>query len=271
MGSHPDRNCQLGIKWPVMTDDPTIDYEALELQAKRSIVRAVLERVAKQGLPGGHHFYVAFNTQLPGVILSKRLKERYPQDMTIVLQHRFWDLAVTEDRFEVKLTFESIPERLVVPFAAIRQFYDPSVPYGMQFDDLMPVDDQRGQPQRRPAQARRNGRDEDRPAPAARTRREQDAGDVIALTAVAPTPPTPIRADVVTADEDAPKRKPQRRTRAEADGSEAPASRAEPAAEKAPRESEAVRPQVVAAKPEAEATDEAPAANVVSLDKFRKK
>ncbi len=118
-----------------MTAEREIDYEALAQAAMRGIVRTVLSRVAQSGLPGEHHFYIAFRTDAPGVVLSKRLKEKYPQEMTVVLQHRFWDLAVSEDRFEVKLTFDSIPERLVVPFAAIKVFFDPSVPYGLQFDE----------------------------------------------------------------------------------------------------------------------------------------
>ena len=111
-----------------------IDYEALARQAMRGVVRSVLTKVAKTGLPGEHHFYIAFNTQAPGVGISKRLKEKYPQEMTVVLQHRFWDLAVQDDRFEVKLTFDAIPERLVVPFSAIKVFFDPSVQYGLQFE-----------------------------------------------------------------------------------------------------------------------------------------
>ena len=118
-----------------MTAEREIDYEALAQSAMRGIVRTVLTRVAKSGLPGEHHFYIAFKTGAPGVVLSKRLKERYPEEMTVVLQHRFWDLLVNEVRFEVKLTFDSIPERLVVPFAAIKVFFDPSVPYGLQFDE----------------------------------------------------------------------------------------------------------------------------------------
>lgn len=119
-----------------MTSGRTIDYEALAQEAMRGVVRQVLTRVAKAGgLPGDHHFYISFDTGLPGVVLSKRLKEKYPEEMTIVLQHRFWDLSVTEDRFEVKLTFDGIPERLVVPFEAIKVFFDPSVRYGLQFDD----------------------------------------------------------------------------------------------------------------------------------------
>lgn len=111
-----------------------IDYEALTQQALRGVVRQILIGVAADGLPGNHHFYVAFNTQAEGVGISKRLKEQYSEEMTIVLQHRFWDLAVHDDRFEVKLTFNSIPERLVVPFTAIKVFFDPSVPYGLQFE-----------------------------------------------------------------------------------------------------------------------------------------
>ena len=117
-----------------MTGEHNIDYETLAQDALRGIVRTVLIHVAKSGLPGQHHFYIAFNTLAPGVILSPRLKERYPEEMTIVLQHRFWDLFVNEERFEVKLTFDGIPERLVVPFAAIKVFFDPSVPYGLQFE-----------------------------------------------------------------------------------------------------------------------------------------
>ena len=96
-----------------MTAEREIDYEALAQGAMRGIVRTVLARVAKSGLPGEHHFYIAFKTEAPGVVISKRLKEKYPEEMTVVLQHRFWDLIVTDERFEVKLTFDSIPERLV--------------------------------------------------------------------------------------------------------------------------------------------------------------
>ncbi len=118
-----------------MTAGPTIDYEALAQEAMRGVVRTVLTRAAKSGLPGDHHFYISFDTEALGVTLSKRLREKYPREMTIVLQHRFWDLAVTDDRFEVKLTFDGIPERLVIPFAAIKVFFDPSVRYGLQFED----------------------------------------------------------------------------------------------------------------------------------------
>jgi len=117
-----------------MPAEPTIDYEALAQDAMRGVVRTVLVQAAKSGLPGDHHFYISFDTGASGVVLSKRLKEKYPSEMTIVLQHRFWDLLVSETGFEVKLTFDGIPERLVVPFTAIRVFFDPSVRYGMQFE-----------------------------------------------------------------------------------------------------------------------------------------
>jgi len=118
-----------------MTSEPTIDYEALTQDAMRGVVRTVLTRIAKTGLPGDHHFYISFDTEHPGSSLSKRLREKYPREMTIVLQHRFWDLVIHDERFEVKLTFDGIPERLVVPFEAIKVFFDPSVRYGLQFDD----------------------------------------------------------------------------------------------------------------------------------------
>lgn len=118
-----------------MTAEQDIDYDALAQEAMRGVVRAVLTRVQKSGLPGNHHFYIAFDTRHSGVVLSKRLKAKYAEEMTIVLQHRFWELIVSDVRFEVKLTFDGIPERLVIPFAAIKVFFDPSVPYGLQFDE----------------------------------------------------------------------------------------------------------------------------------------
>ncbi len=118
-----------------MTAGTMIDYEALTQDALRGVVRAVLSRAAKSGLPGDHHFYISFHTLAPGVTLSKRLREKYPSEMTIVLQHRFWDLSVTDDRFDVKLTFDGVPERIIVPFSALKVFFDPSVRYGMQFGE----------------------------------------------------------------------------------------------------------------------------------------
>src|SRR4029450_12705964 len=110
-----------------------IRYDLLTQDALRGVVRQVLARLQREGLPGEHHLYIAFDTGAEGVSVSKRLKEQYPEEMTIVLQYQFWDLQVTNDRFEVKLSFGSLPERLVVPFKAVKAFYDPSAQFGLQF------------------------------------------------------------------------------------------------------------------------------------------
>ena len=110
-----------------------IGYEALADDALRTVVREALKRVEKQGLIGGHHFYIAFKTQDPGVELPDFLKERYPDEMTIVLQNQFWGLKVDDDKFEVTLTFQKMPATLVIPFAAMTGFTDPGVKFGLQF------------------------------------------------------------------------------------------------------------------------------------------
>src|SRR6266508_141544 len=110
-----------------------IRYDLLTQDALRGVVRQVLARVQRDGLPGEHHLYIAFDTGGDGVSVSKRLKEQYPEEMTIVLQYQFWDLQVSNDRFEVKLSFSNVPERLVVPFSAVKAFYDPSAQFGLQF------------------------------------------------------------------------------------------------------------------------------------------
>jgi hypothetical protein len=112
-----------------MADDE-IRYDLLTQDALRGVIRQVLTLVQRDGLPGQHHLYIAFDTEGEGVAVSKRLKEQYPDEMTIVLQYQFWDLQVTNDRFEVKLSFGSVPERLVVPFHAVKAFYDPSAQFG---------------------------------------------------------------------------------------------------------------------------------------------
>jgi hypothetical protein len=112
-------------------------YDQLAQNALRGVVREALRKVERAGLPGEHHFYIAFNTKHPGVSIGERLAQRYPREMTIVLQHQFWNLAVSEDRFEVELSFDNIPEKLVVPFAAIKGFLDPSVQFGLQFETVV--------------------------------------------------------------------------------------------------------------------------------------
>ena len=113
--------------------DEEIRYDVLTQNALRGVVRDVLTQVQRDGLPGEHHLYIAFDTVADGVSISKRIKEQYPEEMTIVLQYQFWDLIVTNERFEVKLSFSNVPERLVVPFAAVKAFYDPSAQFGLQF------------------------------------------------------------------------------------------------------------------------------------------
>ncbi|HXX03639.1 MAG TPA: ClpXP protease specificity-enhancing factor SspB [Xanthobacteraceae bacterium] len=111
-----------------------IRYDILAQAALRGVVRTVLADAAKKGLPGDHHFKITFNTGAPGVRLSERMRTRYPQEMTIVLQHQFWDLAVNEQSFEVGLSFGGIAERVAVPFEAVTAFYDPAVQFGFQFE-----------------------------------------------------------------------------------------------------------------------------------------
>jgi len=111
-----------------------IRYDILAQEALRGVVRTVLVDAAKNGLPGDHHFYISFDTRADGVRLSPRMLAQYPKEMTLVLQHQFWDLVVTEDGFEVGVSFSGIPERLAIPFTAIKGFFDPSVQFGLQFE-----------------------------------------------------------------------------------------------------------------------------------------
>jgi len=120
-----------------------IRYDLLTQQALRSVVRNVLTDAAKKGLPGEHHFYISFDTRAEGVRLSDRLKAQYPEQMTIILQHQFWDLEVDEEGFSVGLSFGGVPEKLGVPFEAIKGFFDPSVQFGLQFEE---VAESEGQP-----------------------------------------------------------------------------------------------------------------------------
>jgi len=113
-----------------------IRYDLLTQQALRGVVRDVLTETAKKGLVGDHHFYISFDTQAEGVKLSQRLRTQYPDEMTVILQHQFWDLTVNEANFEVGLSFGGIPERLTVPFDAINGFFDPSVQFGLQFEQM---------------------------------------------------------------------------------------------------------------------------------------
>jgi uncharacterized protein len=112
-----------------------IGYDSLTQDAMRGVVRAALSRAAAQrALPGKHHFYITFKTRAPGVAIPEQLVARYPDEMTIVLEHQFWDLEVFPDRFRVILKFSGQPSPIVIPFAALSRFYDPSVRFGLQFE-----------------------------------------------------------------------------------------------------------------------------------------
>lgn len=116
-----------------MTGD-LIRYDVLTQEALRNVVRKVLIEVAQTGLPGEHHFFITFDTKHPGVRISSRLRAQYPDEMTIVLQHQFWEMTVTESGVEVGLSFNGVPERLVVPFPAMTAFADPHASFGIKFD-----------------------------------------------------------------------------------------------------------------------------------------
>ncbi len=111
-----------------------IRYDILAQDALRGVIRKVISEVTRTGLPGNHHFFITFVTGAPGVRISPRLREKYPEQMTIVIQHQYWDLEVSETGFEVTLSFSDISEKLVIPFAAIRGFYDPSVNFELEFE-----------------------------------------------------------------------------------------------------------------------------------------
>ena len=113
-----------------------IRYDILAQQALRGVVRTVLADAAEKGLPGEHHFKITFATAAPGVRLSERMRMQYPETMTIILQHQFWDLAVGDAAFEVGLSFGGVAERLAVPFEAITAFFDPAVQFGFQFETM---------------------------------------------------------------------------------------------------------------------------------------
>ena len=123
-----------------------IRYDLLAQEALRGVVRRVLEDVSRTGVPGEHHFYISFNTEFPGVRMSPRLREKYPEEMTIIIQHQFWDLVVSEHGFEIGLSFSNVPENLYVPFDSISGFFDPSVKFGLKFEPVVPADEKPEKP-----------------------------------------------------------------------------------------------------------------------------
>jgi hypothetical protein len=155
-----------------------IRYDLLTQQALRGVVRNVLTETAKKGLPGDHHFYISFDTRADGVRLSDRLRAQYPDEMTIILQHQFWDLKVGDDEFEVGLSFGGIPERLTVPYEAINGFFDPSVQFGLQFEEVV-----EGEERQAPANAQE--------PPAAKKKRPPGTPPAAARQTEVPTPVRP--------------------------------------------------------------------------------
>lgn len=111
-----------------------IRYDVLTQEALRDVIKKVLDEISVTGLPGEHHFFITFRTDHPGVKLSARMRERYPEEMTIVIQHSFWDLKVNDTDFEIDLSFNDVLERLRVPFSSLKGFFDPHVKFGVQFD-----------------------------------------------------------------------------------------------------------------------------------------
>jgi hypothetical protein len=116
----------------------SIDYQRLVEDALRDVVRRVLADVAEQGLPGDHHFYIGFRTGHPGVVMPRSLRDLYPEEMSLILQHRFWNLAVNDDGFAVELTFSGSRQRLEIPFAALTMFADPSAEFALRFMPRIP-------------------------------------------------------------------------------------------------------------------------------------
>lgn len=116
-----------------------IPYDEIVQESLRGVVRRVLSDIdSSGGLPGGHHFYIAFQTRFPGVEIPKHLAERYPDEMTVVIQHRYWDLSVGDDSFTIGLSFNQVPAKLVIPYLAISGFADPSVNFALQFNVDLP-------------------------------------------------------------------------------------------------------------------------------------
>ncbi len=137
-------------------NDESIDYEGWTYEALRGVVRRALAHVAQAGLPPQHYFYITFRTQAPGVEISRELADRYPEEMTIILQHQYWDLEVRRGSFSVGLSFSSVPQKLTIPFSAVTSFVDPPTEFGLTFpvgeeeEDAVPLGP-RGVPREKPA------------------------------------------------------------------------------------------------------------------------
>lgn len=149
-----------------MTKD-ILRYDLMVQDALKGVVRKILSEAGRDGLPGEHHFYITFRTTAPGVRLSQRLREKHPDEMTIVLQHQFWDLNVSDHAFEVGLSFSGVPERLLIPYDAITTFFDPSVQFGLKFETQDAAGEAQANEPATPVKAPRGAASEPSVAPAA--------------------------------------------------------------------------------------------------------
>jgi hypothetical protein len=149
-----------------MTKD-ILRYDLMVQDALKGVVRKILSEAGRDGLPGEHHFYITFRTTAPGVRLSQRLREKHPDEMTIVLQHQFWDLNVSDHAFEVGLSFSGVPERLLIPYDAITTFFDPSVQFGLKFETQDAAGEAQASEPATPVKAPRGAASEPSVAPAA--------------------------------------------------------------------------------------------------------
>jgi hypothetical protein len=168
-----------------MTTDH-IRYDILTQDAMRGVIRTALQDAATRGLLGEHHFYITFDTRLPDVKIHQRVRAQYPEEMTIVLQHQFWDLIVTDVGFEVGLSFNGIRERLSIPFSAIKSFADPSVKFAMQFTELSetPAEDVTAPAAATPAPAESEGAappSSDSTPPAAASPDEKPSAEIVRI------------------------------------------------------------------------------------------
>ncbi|TCR61826.1 ClpXP protease specificity-enhancing factor SspB [Bosea sp. BK604] len=191
-----------------MTKD-ILRYDLMVQEALKGVVRKILTEAGRDGLPGEHHFYITFRTTAPGVRLSQRLRDKHPDEMTIVLQHQFWDLNVSEHSFEVGLSFSGVPERLLVPFDAVTTFFDPSVQFGLKFETQDVPDE---------------ASNSDQPQPAAKSPRGAGSEPSVA-------PPAPLALPSKAATPSAPASKGKNAGAAAEAAEKAPAKGAEPAAE----------------------------------------
>jgi hypothetical protein len=158
----------------------TIRYDLMAEAALRTIVRDVMLSAAERGLPGSHHFYITFATRYDGVEISDRLLSQHPDEMTIVIQHQYWGLNVTDDYFEIGLSFQKMPESLKIPFAAVKAFYDPSVRFALQFNvdpshlsKAPPVESFAGESEASTEESRSSAAEESKP--------EESEGEVVSL------------------------------------------------------------------------------------------